>query len=110
MQPGPRAMVPSSVVKTQAMFMFRPVLGGHLDHGAGLTASLRAQVCVPVVVGACEARCGGGYVTALVHPLPSSVCLSACHPGVMPLSQPLGALLTPQHSVFAQSFGSRIRG
>lgn len=46
----------------------------------------------------------------LVHPLPTSVCLSACHPRVMHLSQPLGALLTPQHSVFAQSFGSRIRG
>lgn len=31
--------------QTQAMFMFRPVLGGgHLDHWAGLTASLRAQV------------------------------------------------------------------
>lgn len=28
----------------------------------------------------------------------------------MPLSQPLGALLTLQHSMFAQSFGSRIRG
>lgn len=46
----------------------------------------------------------------LVYPLPTSVCLSACHPRVMPLSQPLGALLTPQHSVFAQSFGSRIQG
>lgn len=28
----------------------------------------------------------------------------------MPLSQSLGALLPPQHSMFAQSFGSRIRG
>lgn len=36
----------------------------------------------------------------LVNPLPTSVCLSACHPRVMPLSQPLGALLTlclPNH-------------
>lgn len=46
----------------------------------------------------------------LVHPLPTSVRLSACHPRVMPLSQLLGALLTLQHSMFAQSFGSRIRG
>lgn len=49
-------------------------------------------------------------VFQLVHPPPTSVCLSARHPRVMLLSQPLGALLTPQHSVFAQSFGSRIQG
>lgn len=47
-----------------------------------------------------------------VHPVPTSVCVpvSVSPQGEAPLSQPLGALLTPQHSVFAQSFGSRIRG
>lgn len=30
--------------QTQAMFMFRPVLGGHLDHWVRLAASLWAQV------------------------------------------------------------------
>lgn len=44
----------------------------------------------------------------LVHSVATSVRLSACHPRVMPLSQPLGALLTQKQPVFAQSFGSRI--
>lgn len=30
------------------------------------TKCLALQVCVPVVVGACEPRCGGGYVTAVM--------------------------------------------
>lgn len=30
------------------------------------TKCLALQVCVPVVVEACEARCGGGYVTAVM--------------------------------------------
>lgn len=46
----------------------------------------------------------------LFRPLPTSLCLSACHPGVMPLSQSLGAFLTQKQFMFAQSFGSRIRG
>lgn len=38
--------------QTQAMFMFRPVLRGHLDHWARLAASLRAQV---------ESRCASKH-------------------------------------------------
>lgn len=46
----------------------------------------------------------------LVYPLPTNVCLSVCHSKAMSLSQPLWALLPLKHSVFAQSFGIRIRG